>query len=215
MKKVLFLILAVVLVFVLSLPFFWQQIYNLFPNEGNGDTSQLLFKSADGSYTIYIENREVGKVKSKEEKLFPKLESGRKELKIVRDTEFADSYFTLTRTIDFMPATQIEIEWNSGPTLESSEGTIKYFSKINKPSGAEVLIEPFPTDSKVEFNSISEPGNKLSVTSSDTYKVKVSNRDGFSTKEFDLRLVDDITNSVPKNIRLVVEVYLYKKPFIN
>jgi hypothetical protein len=214
MKNFFFIAIVVVLIIVLTGSGFWNWVYSIFKVNERSGTSLLHMKSLSGVYQIYIDGNKVGEVGNQEDKTFSQIAPGSRDVKIVRENN-EDLYFVLNRSISFLSSAQVELEWEAGPTLESSEGLLKYFSPIPKPGGAEIQVIAFPSNSDIAFNEQVLPNNTASVTTVQDYKIKVKNTDGFTPKEFDIKLRDDNSGNVPKDVRLVAEVYLYKKPFLD
>lgn len=208
MRRVIIIIVTISLIVLLSLPPVWQYIYDLFPSTPT-ETAQLNFKSLFGQYNVFIDGKKIGEVKDKESQVFTKIESGERIVRVSRSSDISGFYYVLEKTINFLPNTQVDIEWESGPTIEASNGIIRYFTQINNDSGTELSIIPFPSNAKVEINSTSVENNRILITKTDGVKVIVSSGDIYEIKEFEVKY-----SSVRKNVRNTVEVYLYKKPFI-
>lgn len=212
MKNIFIVITAIVIFVILSSPSFWNWIYQNGRIEKKG-FSQLKFSSIAGDYEIFIDDKLLGDVRDKEEKLFVRIEQGERVLKIVRKSDIKNFYYTLIRQINFMPSAQVELKWEAGPTLESSNGILKYFVNVVNPNGAELLIEPFPADSIIKINTEKIDKKLIEVRDTNQMIINVSHGEKFIPQEFVILLRDENTNTVPKNVRLIVEVYLYKKPF--
>lgn len=211
MKKLLFIFLIASLLILLFVPSVWNWFAGFWPGANEG-TSQLLVKSIAGDYTVYVDNKKVGEVTNDDSKLFPKLSAGEKTIKLVRNSKTSDLYFTLEKKLNFLSASQVEITWSAGPTLESSEGVIKSFDQISRNNGAELNIVTYPTSATVTMNDSPIEKNSI-ITTTDTLKLKVSDDDKtYDPKDLEIRLVDGTTKTVPNNIRLNLEFYLYKRP---
>lgn len=212
MKKILLVILAVCLVIITVTPLFLDWIYKFAIKTRNIEFSQLQFTSIEGDYLIFIDGRKIGKVENKNTKVFPKIESGERVIKISRSSKDGNLYFTLERKVNFYPRTQTEIIWSAGPTLESSEGVIKYFGLSSNPEGTRVVVHTFPSFAKVLLNDL-EIGKEFIIDNVATNKIFVYAGDSYHPKEIEIRLKDNSTNTVPVNISLNIDVYLYRKPF--
>lgn len=209
MRKAIFYIVAIILVVLLSTPQFWTSVNNIF-NPIAVDTSQLNFKSLFGNYSIYLNGNKLGDVNDKETKLFPKIKPGKQTIKISRNSNTSDFYFDMEKEIDFIPGTQVDIEWEAGPTLESSNGIIRYFADTAvQAEGTEVQFYPFPPDASVEMDSKLLESKKVVINDTDTHKISIKANSSYEGKDFDIEF-----NSVKKDLRHVVEIYLYKVPFI-
>jgi len=212
MKKLLFIILAGSLIILIFIPLVWNWISDFTNTSESIEYSQLQFTSIEGDYLVFVDDRQVGRVENKNTKVFAKIESGERVIKIVRSSNQENLYFILERKINFSPRTQTEIVWSSGPTLESSEGVIKYFGSSSSPTGTRVILTTFPTFAKVKLNE-REIGREFIVDNIETNKLIVSAGENYNSRELELRLKDDSTNTPPKNTSLNIEVYLYKRPF--
>lgn len=212
MKKTAFFTgIFVVLAATSFLPF-WNDVYSFFNTRSRkGEFSQLNFRSLDGEYTVYIDNEDKGKVKDKEQRDFTQIKPGLRSIKLIRTSSIKDFFYTLERSIYFLPSSQVEISWEAGPTLESSTGVIKYFTEIAK-QGSEVYIQAFPKNANVEFDSRKTEGNIFEVFDTNTHTVKVANGEGFDPQSFQVNLTDESTKKNLTGLRLVIEVYLYKRP---
>ncbi len=207
---------VVILILLVAGAFFpgWNWVYGVLTPKGRpGNFSQLNFKSTNGAYDIYIDGEKKASAKDKEEQIVPQIKPGFHSVKLVRSSRTPGFFYTLERSIEFIPAAQVEIKWEAGPTLESSSGTVKYFSQINKSGGSDVYILPFPKNATVEFDSRRGDANVFEVLDTATHTIKVSNGSGFETQTVQVNLIDETTNHVLTNLKLVVEVYLYKQPF--
>lgn len=214
MKKVAFFVGFTLVLLALAFLPVWDKIYSAFEPKGRqGGTSELSFQSIAGNYSVFLDNKLLGEVEDGKSKDFVKVEPGRHLVKIVRKSDVTNFYHVLERNLDFLPATSVEIAWEAGPTLESSSGTIKYFTQIVNPKGAELYILTFPNDSEVEFDSRKSEGNLFEINDTATHSVKVSNGEGFESKETSVNLTDENTKKILTDLRLVLEVYLYKQPF--
>jgi hypothetical protein len=212
-KAALFICIVVVLGLVSFLPV-WNWIYGVFEDRGRqGNVSQLSVKSLRGDYEVYIDGESIGKVLDKQQNEFPKIKPGRHTIKLVRQAQNPDFYYVLERPVDFLPSSQVEITWEAGPTLESSTGTVKYFTSIVKPEGAEVYILTFPQSAAVEFDNRRSEANTFEILDTNNHTLKVSNGSGFTTQTMDINLTDEGSKKVLTNLKLVIEVYLYKQPF--
>jgi hypothetical protein len=212
-KAALFLGICAILVLLAFTPF-WGYIYQFFQAKGlQGNYSQLHFQSSKGDYQVFIDNELKGEVADKQKKDIPQVKPGSRTIKIVRKSELSDFFYVLEKTIEFIPSSQVEIEWEAGPTLESSTGTIKYFNEIIKPDGAEVYIRPFPNNAIVQFDSKTTEGNTFDVFDTKNHTIKVSMDEDSESITSKINVTDESTNKVLKNLKLVIEVYLYKMPF--
>jgi hypothetical protein len=214
MKKAALIILTFIVLLGISFLPFWSKIYKIFNRKvSQTNFSQLSVRSLSGDYEIYVDDKKVGDVKDKEQKSFVQIESGVRKVRLVRPSPVKDFFYTLERNIEFLQSSQVEIEWESGPTLESSSGTIKYFSKIVKSDGAQVYVLPFPNNSEVFFDNRQSVGNAFDVFDTASHTIRISNGEGFEPKIMEINLTDQNTKKVLKDIKLVVEVYIYKVPF--
>lgn len=212
-KAALLLSICLILVFFTLTPV-WRYIYKAFEVKGlQGNYSQLQFESLRGVYEISIDDEVKGEVSDKQKKEFPQIKPGMRKIKIVRKSDVPDFFYTMERTFEFIPSSQLEISWDAGPTLESSSGSIKYFTQIVKPTGSEVFIRTFPNNATVEFDSKKSNENVYEVFDTATHYVRVSNGDGFEDYFTKINLTNEGTNKVLTNLKLVIEVYLYKEPF--
>jgi hypothetical protein len=212
-KAALFIVIVVVLGLVSFLPV-WSWIYSGFEDRGRqGNFSQLSVTSVNGDYTVYVDNELVGKVADKKQNDFSKISPGRHTVKLVRDSGVQGFFYALERPLEFLPSSQVDISWEAGPTLESSAGTVKYFTSIVKPDGAEVYVLTFPQSATVEFDSKKSEANVFEIQDTKTHTIKVSNGSGFAAQTVDINLTDDGSKKLLTNLKLVVEVYLYKQPF--
>lgn len=212
-KAALFVGIVLVLGLISFLPV-WNWVYGIFEDRGRqGNFSQLNVKSIRGDYDVYVDGDLVGKVNDKEENNFTKIKPGRHVVKLIRKSEVQDFFYTLERPVEFLPSTQVDINWESGPTLESSSGTVKYFSQIIKPTGSEVYLLTFPQSADLEFDSKKSDQNVFEILDSKQHTIKVSNGNGFETQRINVNLSDESTKKVLINLKLVIEVYLYKQPF--
>lgn len=211
MKKALIVIFAIILTVALLSPAFWDLVSpsNAEDEKGFG---QLKVQSFAGEYEVYVDKNLIGSVEDKGEKVFTRISSGKREVAIVRKSSVDNFYFKLIREIDFLPSTQVELNWEAGPSMESSSGILKYFTRVINPGGSELLVIPFPADSEILINSSKPERNLIDITDIGERKVLVKNSEQFIPNEFTVFLKDESNNTVPKNIRLIVEVYLYKKP---
>lgn len=214
MKKAALFILLVVVLGLLSFLPIWNWIYGIFEDKGReGNISQLSVKSLRGEYNIYLDGSLLGKIDNQQQNEFVRITPGRHTVRLERISDVVDFYYVLERPVDFLPSTQVEIEWEAGPTLESSSGTIKYFTEIIKPEGAEVYVLTFPQSATVEFDSKKTDAHTFEVLDTNTHTLKVSNGSGFASQSIDVNMKDDSSTKVLTNLKLVIEVYLYKQPF--
>lgn len=211
MKKALIVISAIILTVALLSPAFWDLVS---PNNDEDEKGfgQLKVQSLAGEYEVYVDKNLIGSVEDKGEKVFTRISAGKREVEIVRKSSVDNFYFKLIRQIDFLPSTQVELNWEAGPSMESSSGILKYFTRVTNPGGSELLVIPFPADSEILINSSKPERNLIDITDIGERKVLVKNSEQFIPNEFTVFLKDESNNTVPKNIRLIVEVYLYKKP---
>lgn len=214
MKRVIFYIVVVIVAVAIGLSPAGKWFYSYFGGESRSGVSQLSVKSARGDYTVFIDGNSVGKVEDGKTQLFAKINPGNRDVKLVRDTDVTGFYFDFSRKIEFTPSSQVEIEWDAGPTLESSSGTVKYFTEIEKPEGSEVLVEAFPADAKILLDGKESENDVFEILDGTIHTLRVSNGEGYESKDIDIAIRDEQTNKVLTNLRLIVEVYLYKQPFI-
>lgn len=206
-KKAIFYIIAILLVVLLSLPQFWT-----FVNQNlntSTQTSQLKFKSLFGKYTISLDGKSLGFVDDKQTQSFSQISPGERNVKISRNSSASGFYFDFEKKINFYPGTEVTIEWEAGPTLESSNGIIRYFNESSNQNGTEVQIFSFPPDALVEIDSKLVESKKINITDTSSHKVLVKSSGEYENKEFDISF-----NTVKSNLKHSVEVYLYKKPFV-
>ncbi len=211
MKRLIIVIIFCVLFIILLSPAFWTWVYNGSITQTKG-VSLLKFVSIAGDYNIFIDNDFLGMVQSKKEKVFTGINPGKRTLKVQRVSELEDFYFTFSREVDFMPFTQVELEWEAGPTLESSNGVLKYFTESSKLNTTELVIDTFPIDCTVYINDQIVQNKIIEIVNPVEHNVRVSHTSRYVQKDFSILLLDPNTNEVPKNIRLNIEVYLYKRP---
>jgi hypothetical protein len=212
-KAALFLAMVVLLGLVAFLPA-WNWFYSAFEDRGRqGNFSQLSFTSTTGEYEIYIDGQSQGTVSNKEQKDFAKIKPGSHVVKITRKSDIADFYYVLERPIEFLPSSLVEIVWEAGPTLESSSGTVKYFTQAVKPNGSEVYVLTIPQSATVEFDSRKSDSNVFEILDTKTHTLKIENGTGFESQTIQVNMNDEATKSVLSDLRLVIEVYLYKQPF--
>jgi hypothetical protein len=205
MKKFIFYIVAVILIILLSLPWTWQSIYRTFGN--SSANAQLHVRSLFGDYEVYIDNNLIGQVKDKEIKLFPQIQSGKREIKLVRIAEENDFFHIFTREIDFLPNSRVTIEWESGPTLESSNGMLRYFSPSRSPDGTQIVVIPFPPNAKVYFDGTESAFRQIIVSETKSINIKVESDEIYESQDIEIEL-----STIEKNIKHTVEIYLYRKP---
>ncbi len=207
MRKLISYIVAFVIIIVFSLPQTWNVIYSYLPT--NTQVSQLNFKSLFGDYSISIDGIETGIVNDKQSRIFTKIHSGERLVKIRRISEINDFYYLFEKKINFYSGTEVDIEWESGPSIDSSNGIIKYFREAKNSQGTELNFITFPSNSTVEINDNVNELKKLQLNDSQTYKVKVKNNESYETRDFQIKL-----NTAQKNLSHTIEIYLYRKPFI-
>lgn len=218
MRKLFSALLIVIVLISIAFLGFWNNLYSRFDDipDNNSQNSSLLVRSIAGVYDVYFDGKKIGEVNEGEEKEFYKLNSGNRSVKLVRKTDATEFFFVLERTLFFRPASKVVIEWEAGPSLESSEGVIRYFTDVYSPDGAIVAVQPFPSIANVTFDGRSEADNVFEVRDVANHIIKVSNGDGFKIQNNITLTLEDPSNedSVLKNVKLVIEVYLYKYPFI-
>lgn len=216
MRKIAIFIFLAAILSLLSFTSYGDSVYQFLGNRyGNSNYSQLKFTSLKGEYKIFLNEKQLGVIKDGETNDFLKIRPGLNEVKIERVSEPKDFYFTLVRQLKFIPAAEVEIIWEAGPTLESSSGTIKYFTQIAKNDGAEVYVSPFPNNAEVEFDGRKSEANTFSVGDTRDHTISVSYGEGFEQQNIKVNLTNEFTKKVLTNLRLVVEATLYKEPFIN
>lgn len=179
-----------------------------------GNYSQFNFKSIRGTYEIFIDNTLKETVEEGKSKEIILIEPGIRQVKVVRKSEIKDFFHQFERNISFLPNAAVEMEWDAGPTLESSSGVLKYFTKIVKQNGSEVFVSTFPDNAKVEFDSRRNNNNVFEVLDTATHTIRVSGNEGFDSKFVELNLTNESTKRVLTNLKLIIEVFLYKQPFI-
>ncbi|GIW57060.1 MAG: hypothetical protein KatS3mg083_005 [Candidatus Dojkabacteria bacterium] len=211
MKRLIIVIIFCVLLIILLSPAFWTWVYKGSITQAEG-VSLLKFVSIAGDYNIFIDNDFLGKVQNKQEKVFTGIKPGKRILKVHRVSDFEDFYFTFSREVNFMPFTQVELEWEAGPTLESSNGVLKYFTESSKLDTTELVIDTFPADCIVYINDQIVQNRFIEITEPTEQYIRVSHTDRYVQKDFKILLINPNTNEIPKNIRLNIEVYLYKRP---
>lgn len=213
---IIYLVILLIPLIVLMIPSVTNTLYQNFAGkEKHRDgASQLSFRSNGGDYDIILDGEKIDEVLDNSEKLITGIPSGVHELTISRKSDIEKYYYEHKRNIDFLPSAEVKIEWESGPTLESSSGIIRYYTNIIKDDGAQVYILPFPIDSKVEFNGAVAEDNVFDVNDTNNYQIGISNGQGFDKRELQVNLSDGDSGQVLTNLRLLVEVYLYKQPFI-
>jgi hypothetical protein len=211
-KAALVFVICIVLIALAFLPV-WDWIYSLLrtPNR-DGSFSQLHFKSLAGDYDIYIDGEKLGTVKSGEIGDFTKIALGNRNVKIIRSSSNPDFYYILERNLVFIASAQVEIEWEAGPTLESSSGVVKYFTEVSKPEGAELYVLPFPNNATVEFDMKRSENNSFEILDVNPHSIKVSLDKGFESQTLSVNMTDTNNQKVLRNLKLVIEVYLYKVP---
>jgi hypothetical protein len=214
MKKTALFLTTYVFLTLLAVSPIWDRVYKSYSTQKyTGTYSQLLVKSLRGDYEIYVDNVLKGEVKSKESKELAQIQPGDRLLKLVRKSDINGFFYTLEKIINFMPSSQVEVEWESGPNLESSSGVIKYFKEIIKPDGVQVYILPFPVNASILLDEKKVSGNTFDIYDTLDHSVKISNGDGFENKIISFNLSNQMTMKTLTNLRLNIEVYLYKQPF--
>lgn len=205
MKKVIFYIILIISILILSSATFWNFIGGI----GNNSKNALLnFKSLFGNYNIYIDEELKAEVLDKQSTTISQITSGNHNLRIERISNSGKIYHIFEKKIKFYPNSQVQVEWESGPTLESSNGIIKYFTDGYSTTGTELDVIVFPLDAEVRINDeiISNPS--ILIKDEDMVNIKIS-KEFYESKELDLQL-----SAVQDGTKHIVEVYLYKIPFI-
>lgn len=214
MKKTAFILSVLLVLIVLAISPAWPLVYNKLLVHGASDAySQLLFESLNGEYSIHIDREFKTDVKEHERKEIFQIQPGKHLVQIKRKSEVENFYYVLERTLEFYPSSQVEIVWEAGPTLESSSGNIKYFVGIVKPGASEVYVQTSPSEARVEFDSKYSSGKLFEVTDIRTHTLRVSNGKGFEEYVTKVNLRNESNKKVLENLRLIIEVYLYKSPF--
>jgi hypothetical protein len=210
MKRILILIIFGVLLSIFLSPILFTWVYS--GREETEGVSIFKFVSLAGDYNIFIDDVFLGTVQHQKEKVFTGIKPGKRMLRVYRLSEVDNFYFSFVREVSFMPFTQVELEWEAGPTLESSNGVLKYFTEAFHSNNAELLIDPFPQDATISINNISIQNRLVEITDTQEKIIRVSHSDRYVPKDVKILLINPNTNAVPKNVRLNIEVYLYKRP---
>ncbi|MFW5720646.1 MAG: hypothetical protein ACOCXT_06500 [Candidatus Dojkabacteria bacterium] len=214
MKKYIFSVLVIVVLTAFAFTPAWENIYGYFGRqERTGSTSLLSVESLAGEYRVFIDGEERGEVADKGRTEIVKITPGKREVRLERNYPDQDFFYTLTRQVEFLPSSEVQIVWEAGPTLESSNGNIKYFTRIHKPRGAEIYIIPFPQTAKVEFDSRHSEKNLFEIFDTNLHTIRITNGEGFEPQSVQVNLQDGQNGKLLTNLKLVVEVYLYKYPF--
>lgn len=184
-------------------------------NWGDKQSSELMFTSLYGEYNIFIDNKLIGYINNGDSKIFYSILPGIRNIRVERiNLNNQNFYFTLNRDIIFEPSTRVEIKWEAGPTLETSRGIIKYFIKKFSPKGIELIIKPFWPNTYVLYNSELLKEQTLIIEYPQLLKFSVVGKNNdFESLDIEL-IIQDEFEQVPKNLQLIVEVYLYKNPIL-
>lgn len=200
--------LGVIAIYVIYWEFWSTEKYKISSGQG---LAQLSFTSLYGDYLIFIDGNLIDQVASKESKQFESIPSGRRNVKITRKSSVQNLYYTLERYIMFETGTQVEIKWEAGPTLESSRGIIKYFRETYSPDGIEVYVQPIWPNSIVYLNSTQLHNNYAKIKNPGVLRFRVVNGDMFDPLEFEISIENESQGNI-KNLAMIIEVFLYKKP---
>ncbi|MCX8035021.1 MAG: hypothetical protein N3A71_01910 [Candidatus Dojkabacteria bacterium] len=167
---------------------------------------QINFKSLSGEYDLYWNNQYIGSVNEGENKTFFKLRAGTFALKVIRKSPIKDFFYEFNKNLTLLPNSEMVMEWEAGPTIESSSGVLKYFVQSAKPN---IIINTYPNEASVYLDDqLVDKILPIENIKKEAIWLKVKYKEGVEEKTV---LINTKFNG---NISMIVEVYLYIQPFV-
>lgn len=190
----------------------WDYLYSLLGTESSG-RSQLRVYAPDSTLSVYIDGEFKGRT-SDGMLLLSDVPAQKHSIKLEREASVAGFYVPFERDLVFMEGTEVEIRWMAGPTVETSEGIVRYFrERPAVDSALRVFFVTYPAGASVKYDSTDIDPSALSVEIDDGLRHEITvEKTGFESAVFtiDAGQIGDVSNA-----DLVIEVYLYQAPVLN
>ncbi len=226
MRSVLSIIIVLLICTVVGLWSPWLQlnisISKLFGVEEPDSISGLEVYSLSGELEVYIdeEKAEGTAVFNESPLIIDEVEPGNRLIRIIRKSDFPDSYWSFSKLINFEQGKTVVITYNLGPEEQFSEGHVITVSKsdlqadsnravINfkaNVSGANLFIDdaPFVITTK-------ELSETLALNKQHIIKVE---KPGYETLEFTILPKDQEDRDALKGYDINVDIYLMAQPIL-
>lgn len=200
------LIYVILIIFVLIISFIIYAFVTPSVLQVEEKFGQINFRSLSGEYDLYWNNQYIGSVNEGENKTFFKLKSGTFPFKVIRKSPLKDFFYEFNKNLTLLPNSEIVMEWEAGPTIESSSGVLKYFVESTKPN---IIINTYPNEASVYLDEqLVEKILPLENIKRDAIRLNIKYKEGVEEKNI---LINTKFNG---NISMIVEVYLYIQPFV-
>lgn len=204
------------------MPVDFLKIADVIIGESDSIKSQFTIESISGDYDIFIDDKNVQSVRDKTFKTIPNIEPGLREIKLKRTVEgkVEDFFYVFEREIFFLPGFEVKFSWDAGPSLDSSTGVLQYFKDHIGNKGVELFLLTTP---KIDtLVSINDNQKKENLNNYNLATNKITNiliepvEKGFEAAQVKIDLSQSFSSAskLNSNLQLIVEVFLYKQPFI-
>ncbi len=196
MKKILFATLTIVVLVLLAIWSPWLRwnidLANIFGVSKPDSISGLQVSSLAGEMEVFIDNKSVAKVTPDlSPYILDRVSPGDHLITLKRTGEFADSYSTFNKLINFEENSAVVIGFNIGPDEVFSEGHVIYTTKKENPDmESKLTIDVNTSDFNLTFDGLPiekvESSTKImELDFSRQHEIKIS-RSGYESLVFTL-----------------------------